>query len=63
MRTEQMSIEEDYEFDYPREMAFIAEERRRRMIAEWEEWEADQMRLPAKIEIKIEKTEGSVFQE
>jgi uncharacterized protein YjaZ len=52
-----MDIHEDYEFDYERDMAFLHEERKRREIAEWQQWEYDNMRLPAKIEVKIEKQE------
>lgn len=50
-----MEYDEDYEFEYLREQAFLYEEHQRRMVAEWQEWEDYQKRLPAKIEIIIPK--------
>lgn len=46
---------EDLEYEWLREQAFIREEMHRRMIAEWQEWEDYQNRLPAKIQVIIPK--------
>lgn len=46
---------EDYEHEWLREQAFIREEMHRKMIAEWQEWEDHQNRLPAKIQVIIPK--------
>ena len=53
-------IEEDFERIYDREKAQIEEENRRRMLAEWEEWDITQQgcmpeRQPAKIIVETPK--------